>query len=119
MATVLLVDDDDAIRGAVDDWLSTAGFDVVSAPDASAALRGLEAHPEIDLCLVDLVMPSTGPDGITLVHSIRSERPNMPMILMTGYYSAAERIGDMNLTLLYKPVALDVLVEEIKRLLPM
>ena len=42
---------------------------------------------------------------------------NTTFQVMTGYYSAAERIDHAKVTLIYKPVALDVLADEIKRLL--
>jgi DNA-binding NtrC family response regulator len=117
MATVLLVDDDEGIRGTVSDWLSTAGFDVLTASDAAIGFDQLVAHPEIDICITDLVMASFVLDGRGLLHAIGSIRPDIPVVLMTGYLSAAERLGDTKTTLLYKPVALDVLLAEINRLL--
>lgn len=83
--TILLVDDDRSVRAAVEDWLSTARFDVIAVPDTVTALREIEARPKIDLCLVDLVMPSDVPDGAAFVRSIRGLRSDMPVILMTGY----------------------------------
>ena len=116
MRTILLVDDDEALRAVVEDWLSTAGFEVIAVPDTVAALREIEARPSIDLCLVDLVMPSDVPDGPALVRSIRSLRPDMPVILMTGYYAAAARLGDLKaVALLYKPFDMPALIAEITR----
>jgi len=116
MPTILLVDDDHAVRAAVEDWLCAAGFSVIAAPETAAGLRELEAHPEVDLCLVDLVMPSDVPDGRFFLSAVRSRKPNMPVILMTGYYGAAIRLADLKVvTLLYKPIDVDSLVGEIRR----
>ena len=116
MPTILLVDDDESVRAVLEDWLLAGAFDVIAVADPVAALRELEARPDIDLCLVDLVMPSDMPDGATLVRSIRSRKPEMPVILMTGYYAAAVRLGDLKaLSLLYKPFEMPALVAEINR----
>lgn len=116
MRTILLVDDDDALRTMVDDWLSAAGFEVIAVPDTVAAVREVEARPTIDLCLIDLVMPTDVPDGPALVRSIRSLRPDMPVILMTGYYAAAARLTDLKaVALLYKPFDMPALIAEITR----
>jgi DNA-binding NtrC family response regulator len=115
MPTVLLVDDDDGVRQAIDDHLSASGFDVITAADTVMAQRQLMLHPQTDLCLVDLVMPSDVPDGATFARSVKSERPDMPVILMTGYYTAGLRVDDVSSTLFYKPFYIDVLVAEIER----
>ena len=111
------MDDDDAIRRVIEYHLASSGYDVVSVPDTVVALDQLASHPEVDLCLVDLVMPSDVPDGVAFARSIRNQLPGMPLVLMTGYYSASERLGEQVGSLIYKPVALDNLVAEIERLL--
>ena len=117
MSTVLVVDDDEGVRRVIEDHLASSGYDVLSAPDTAVALRQLASHPEIDLCLVDLVMPSDVLDGVAFARLAKSQSPNIPFILMTGYYSAAERVGDLAGNLIYKPVGLDKLEAEIRRLL--
>jgi len=117
MSTILLVDDDDAVRWVIEYHLASSGYDVVSAPGTVVALDQLTWHPKIDLCLVDLVMPSDVPDGVTFARSIRRRKQGMPLILMTGYYSASLRLGELAGSLIYKPVALDMLVAEIQRLM--
>ena len=117
MSTILLVDDDDGVRRVIEYHLASLGYDVVSAPDTVVALDQLTWHPEIDLCLVDLVMPSDVPDGVAFARSIRRRKQGMPLILMTGYYSASERVGELVGSLIYKPIALDKLVAEIRHLL--
>jgi DNA-binding NtrC family response regulator len=115
MPTVLVVDDDTAVRTTVADSLIWAGFQVVVAEDTVVAPRQLDAHPEIDVCLLDLVMPSDVPDGLALARSIRERTPNMPLILMTAYYSAAMKLRASTIPVLYKPFRLAQLVGEIDR----
>jgi two-component system, OmpR family, response regulator len=117
MSTVLAVDDDEGVRQVIEDHLASSGYDVLTASDTVVALHQLASHPEIDLCLVDLVMPSDVPDGVAFARLARNQIPSMPLILMTGYYSAAERVGELAGNLVYKPVGLDTLEAEIRRLL--
>jgi CheY-like chemotaxis protein len=117
MPTILLVDDDEGVRRVIDDHLASSGYDVIVASDTTAAFDQFLLHPQIDLCLVDLVMPSDVADGLEFARSVRRQRPDMPMLLMTGYYTAAARAGEEFGNLLYKPVDLETLAAEIRRLL--
>jgi CheY-like chemotaxis protein len=112
----LLVDDDDGVRRVIQDHLASSGYDVLAAADTVVARDQLATHAQIDLCLIDLVMPSNVPDGVAFAHAVREARPDMPMILMTGYFSAAARAADLAIRLLYKPINLESLVAEIRRL---
>ena len=112
--TILVVDDDAAVVRVIEDHLGSSGFDVITAPDTFVALQRLASHPQIDLCLVDLVMPPSMPDGVTFARPVKSQRPDMPMILMTGYSSAAAKICDLADRLVYKPIDLEILTDEIK-----
>ena len=113
MPTILLVDDDAGIRQVLEDGLSEAGFEVISAADTTVARQQLERHPGVDLCLVDLVMP--GPDGAAFARVVKDQTPDRPVILMTGYYAAGTRASGMANSIIYKPIALDQLVAEINR----
>lgn len=113
MAMVLLVDDDAGVRQMLEDTLSDAGFEVVSAADAVTACQQLERHPSVDLCLVDLVMP--GLDGAAFARLAKQKAPDRPVILMTGYYAAGIRASDLADSILYKPFDTDKLVAEIIR----
>jgi CheY-like chemotaxis protein len=117
MSTILLVDDDGAVRRVIEDHFSSSGYDVLSAPDTVVALDQLASNSRIDLCLVDLVMPSDVPDGVAFARSIKSQLPHMPLVLMTGHYSASERVGELADSLVYRPIALGKLEAEIQRLL--
>ena len=115
VTTILLVDDDVAVCEMLDGLLSDHGYDVVTAPDTVAGLERFRGHPEIDLCVLDLVMPDGCPDGVELARSIKAARPNMPVILMTGYYSTADAARNIAGALLHKPFRVEQLVTEIGR----
>jgi DNA-binding NtrC family response regulator len=122
MPTILVVDDDETVRQVIEDHLASSGYHVLTAPDTDVALHQLDSHPEVDVCLVDLVMPSGGLGGVEFAQLAKSRNPNVCLILMTGYYSAAERAGesaDSELidNLIYKPLGLEKLEAEIRRLL--
>jgi DNA-binding response OmpR family regulator len=113
--TILVVDDDAAICETLEGLLTDQGFDVMIAPDTIVGLDHFQKHPEIDLCLLDLMMPQGCPDGVALARSIKAVRPHLPVILMTGFYSAADRARGVTGVLLQKPFKIDELVTEINR----
>jgi DNA-binding NtrC family response regulator len=84
---ILIVDDEGALLLTLVANLELEGFDVVGAQDASSALNLLREQ-DFDLVLTDIRMP--GMSGVELFRSIRSLRPNMPVILMTAF--AAESL---------------------------
>jgi len=118
MPTILLVDDDGAVRAVIAMSLEAAGLNIIEAADTVAARSQLQAHPEIDLCIIDLVMPSHVPDGLAFAQSVKKQRPKLPIILMTGYYTAAARAGEWIDSLVYKPLNLDELQIKIDQLIP-
>jgi PAS domain S-box-containing protein len=87
-ATVLLVEDDDALRSLVSDILAGAGYRVLAAAGSTEALRLVAAHEAaIDLLLTDLVLP--GLDGRSLARQLRGSRPALPIVFMSGYLPGA------------------------------
>lgn len=90
MATVLLVDDDDGVRTFVKRALEIDGYAVHEAADGAEALDLLRG-PASDsgLVLSDIVMPVM--DGIALALNVARERPDLPVMLMTGYANQRER----------------------------
>ncbi len=75
---LLVVDDDDRIRGLLREYLARAGFRVTTAPDAAAARRILE-QLTFDLAVFDLMMP--GEDGLSLTRWVR-ERQAVPILIL-------------------------------------
>ena len=92
MATILLAEDDTAVREFVTRALTHDGHDVTAVEDGSLALEAL-AGQEFDMLLSDVVMPEL--DGIALALKVAKDYPDMAVLLMTGY--AAERQRAHNL----------------------
>ena len=82
--TVLLAEDDRAVRTVVAGVLEQKGYRVLRAPDGQTALDMARAHPaEIHLLVTDLVMPGT--TGQDLAEVLRAERPHLRVLYMSGY----------------------------------
>jgi PAS domain S-box-containing protein len=82
--TVLLVEDDDAVRELVITILQNAGYTVLSASNGESALELAAKHPgDVDLLLSDIVMPTIS--GVRLIPMLTAFRPNLRVILMSGH----------------------------------
>ena len=88
LAHLLVVDDDERIRGLLQKFLLRNGYLVTAARDAAQA-RKLLAGLEFDLIVLDVMMP--GDDGITLTRELR-RRMQTPILLLTARGEAANRI---------------------------
>ncbi len=82
---VLVVDDHELYRSAVERMLSRAGYAVTAARDAHEAMQALAAE-SFDLVLCDVKMP--GISGLELVRQVRDLNPDLPCIVITGYGGA-------------------------------
>ena len=80
---ILVVEDDFLIRLTLTEALSDDGFDVLEAGSAAEALVHLESTADIQLMMTDISLPGEM-DGGQLATRVRSARPNLPMIFMTG-----------------------------------
>lgn len=87
-AHLLIVDDDERIRGLLQKFLMRSGFLVSAARDAAQARRIL-AGLEFDLIVMDVMMP--GEDGVTLTRDLR-KRLQTPILLLTARGETANRI---------------------------
>jgi DNA-binding response OmpR family regulator len=93
VAEILLAEDDEAVREFVLRALSYYGHQVTAVPDGGAALEALEKTP-YDLMLTDIVMP--GLDGIALALKATKVRPEMPVLMMTGFASERQRAHNLD-----------------------
>jgi signal transduction histidine kinase/ActR/RegA family two-component response regulator len=85
---ILLADDEAGIRELTQEVLQDHGFEVVAAADGQEALEAFEADPSgWDLVILDLVMPRL--HGADVLSRIRSSRPNLPALLISGYNAEA------------------------------
>ena len=78
---ILFVDDEEEIRSLVATSLQGAGYEVVTAADASEAMSRAEA---VDLGLIILDLNLAGDSGLALMEFLRCNRPDVPVLLYTG-----------------------------------
>ena len=111
--TVLLVEDNPDVASVSRSLLEQLGYTVQRVADAEAALRAIE-HDGIDLVFSDIVMPGKM-DGLALAHRLRQIRPQLPILLATGYSDAAVNVrGDF--PILRKPYEIHQLSQAIAKL---
>ena len=82
--TILLVEDDEAVRAVAERALLRFGYQVLSAPRGEDALRIVDEHEGvIDLLLTDIMMP--GMNGVEVAASVAKMRPGIQVFFMSGY----------------------------------
>jgi len=109
--TILVVDDEPAVRLLVERVLVDAGFQVLSASGSSAALKLLEGGGPVDLLLADLRMPDM--NGAQLALKVMQLRPEVRVLIMAAYPSD-DPLGWQIIT---KPFPPELLESEIRRAL--
>jgi signal transduction histidine kinase/CheY-like chemotaxis protein len=110
---ILLVEDDPKVAEATEELLHSMGFDTCWAADGPAALAFLENDPKLELVLSDVVMPG-GVSGLDLARALRDRRPELPVILTTGYTSHASEVMAEGFALIEKPYRRDVLASTLR-----
>jgi two-component system cell cycle sensor histidine kinase/response regulator CckA len=116
-ATILLVEDEDAVRVFSARALSNKGYQVLEANNGLTALDVMaERGDNIDLIVTDVIMPEM--DGPTFVKEVVKTRPDLPVIFVSGYTEDRfkEEIGD-NAYFLPKPFTLQQLAVKVKDVL--
>jgi signal transduction histidine kinase/CheY-like chemotaxis protein len=83
-ARILFVEDDAEVAQATAELLQDIGYQPIAAQDADAALAALDRDPTIVLVLSDIVMPGRL-NGLELARTLRQQRPELPVLLATGY----------------------------------
>lgn len=119
--TILIVEDDDAVRDLAVEMFTSEGFNVLEALCAKSAMELFEMHPEIDLVFSDLILPG-GVTGIELTKQILEERPRTPIILATGYQDkgeaiAANTVSMENIAYVPKPYDIEAIPEMVRTML--
>jgi CheY-like chemotaxis protein/anti-sigma regulatory factor (Ser/Thr protein kinase) len=111
--TVLLVEDNPDVASVSSSLLEQLGYSVRRVADAEAALREIERN-NVDLVFSDIVMPGKF-DGLSLARRLREIRPDLPILLATGYSDAAADVrGDF--PILRKPYEIHQLSQAIAKL---
>ncbi|MBI5164681.1 MAG: PAS domain-containing protein [Magnetospirillum sp.] len=114
--TVLLVEDEDAVRLFGARALKNKGYRVIEARSGEQALDVLRGTETIDVLVSDVVMP--GMDGVTLARLVRMERPAIKVVLMSGYSEDVARNGidpAEGIAFLPKPFSLKQLAGAVKQ----
>jgi len=115
--SVLVVEDEPAVRGVAVEMLMDAGFSVLAAPDGPTALQLLREGVAVDILFSDVVMPG-GMSGVDLARESRKLRPGIGVLLASGY--AAEALdkhgGAGGFDLISKPYDFDVVLTRINAL---
>jgi CheY-like chemotaxis protein len=114
---IVLAEDADSLRAAVQDFLQTLGYRVQSAPDGEQALGILE-RTRPDLLITDIVMPKMG--GKALLHHARTRYPTLPVIAITGYILETEiqsLLDEGFDAVLSKPFDIEALINLVREML--
>ncbi|MBA4163817.1 MAG: hypothetical protein C0510_04160 [Erythrobacter sp.] len=91
--TILVVEDNPNLRSVVLHQLHDLGYSTLEAEDAHAALRLVESGTTCDLIFTDVIMPG-GMTGYELAKTVRASRPEVKVILTSGYTEQAARVGN-------------------------
>jgi PAS domain S-box-containing protein len=114
--TILLVEDEDAVRGLLHEVLASSGYTVLQASSGAHALRLSRAHAgRIDLLLTDVVMPGMG--GREVATLLVAERPGLRVLFASGYTAEAiarHGVLEPGTDLIHKPFTPDALLRRVR-----
>ncbi len=117
--TILIADDEELVREAAREILEEIGYRVITAADGEEAVQRLRNYKDgVDLALLDLIMPRMG--GMDAAGHMRSIRPNLPILFITGYDMNNSPTHELRLNhseIVAKPFRVSVLSQAIRRLL--
>lgn len=116
--TILVVEDEDAVRRLTVEMLGELGYAALEAENAERALEILETHPQIGALITDIVMP--GMNGRMLANEVLAKRPGLPVLFTTGYSRDAivhHGVLDPDVHVIMKPYSLEVLSAKLHELL--
>jgi CheY-like chemotaxis protein len=114
--TILLVEDEDAVRRLVHDVLSQHGYVVLQASHPEEALEHSQRHTgRIDLLLTDIVMP--GMSGRELADRLAPARSDMKVLFISGYTEDAALVNCPQAALLKKPFTPAALADKVRTIL--
>ncbi|MBI5869339.1 MAG: PAS domain S-box protein [Actinobacteria bacterium] len=116
---ILLVEDDDAVRHITEKMLRESGYEVIGAHDAAEAFaRFASEKGDFQLVLSDIVLP--GENGLTLVENLKSHKPELAVLLSSGYADTAvdwSVVQSRGYRFLQKPYVMPELLRAVRELL--
>ena len=116
--TIMVVDDEAAVRDALRRALRLEGYDVELAADGAQALQRLEDGPQPDALLLDVLMP--GVDGLEVCRRLRRSGSRLPVLMLTARAEVSDRVSGLDAgadDYLAKPFALQELLARVRALL--
>ena len=111
---VMLVDDELEFIGTLAERLTIRGFEVKTATSGEEGLQAAREDPP-DVMVLDVRMPGLG--GMEVLRRMRTDHPEVPVILLTGLGSTQDGMEGMNLgavDFLMKPIKIETLIEKIQ-----
>ena len=117
--TILIVEDEAAVRKLARRFLETSGYSVVEAATVADAIHAAEtSDATIDLLLTDVIMPDlSGPE---LAKRLRTLRPGLKVLYMSGYpgeFIARHGISEAEMAYLQKPFSQEALMGKMRQVL--
>jgi PAS domain S-box-containing protein len=116
--TILVAEDEDAVREFARRVLTKAGYRVMTAQTGAEALATAAVLPRLDLLLTDVVMP--GMSGVALAAALAATRPGLPVLYASGYAEEAilrAALDDENVPYLPKPFTSQALLKRVREVL--
>ena len=117
--TILVVEDEESVRGFVERVLGARGYHVLTAPNGSEAVETAQTHEgRIDLLFTDIVMP--GMSGIEVIDLVRRVRPEARVLCTSGYAEGGaieSLVLDPGIPFLGKPYAASALLTRVRAVL--
>lgn len=120
MKTILLVEDEDMLRGLIKELLEIKGYTVLEASQGAQAISLLKENGKpVDLVLTDVVMPHMS--GSEMVERLRKDQPTLKVVFMSGYTGANNAAIHKSLEMpgvafLQKPFRLNALITQVEEL---
>lgn len=117
MSTILIAEDDRAVRESLERALRLEGYEVETAGDGAAALAATEGRLP-DLLVLDIMMPYV--DGVTVCRTLRERGVRIPVLMLTARHEVTDRVSGLDAgadDYLVKPFALDELLARVRALL--
>jgi PAS domain S-box-containing protein len=116
--TVLLVDDEETVRGIGAEMLRELGFSVITADDGREGVEAFRNNPDISFVILDLTMPHM--DGEQCFRELKQLNPNVKVIMSSGYNEqevTQKFVGKGLAGFIQKPYKMSVLEEAIRKML--
>jgi two-component system response regulator MprA len=116
--SILVVDDEQAVRDALARALTSAGYEVELAADGEQALERLDANGQVDVVVLDVLMPRL--DGLEVCRRLRAAGNTVPVLMLTARDAVGDRVSGLDAgadDYLLKPFALEELLARLRALL--